>query len=51
MSFYYRTTTTWNNLPKSVVDAANIDTFKARFDLTYSDSATKFTLEKRQSDS
>ena len=41
-SFYYRITQTWNNLPKKVVDAPNIDTFKNRLDKLWENEPRKF---------
>ena len=41
-SFYHRTTQTWNNLPREVVDAPNINSFKGLLDKTWANSPMKF---------
>ena len=41
-SFYYRTVRKWNTLPKKVVEAKNIDTFKNELDLAWKDVIWKF---------
>ena len=41
-SFYNRVVKRWNNLPKVVVDAENINTFKARLDAHLNDEPIKF---------
>jgi hypothetical protein len=49
-SFYFRTADTWNKLPKCVVDAKNIDTFKNTLDEYWNSLAFKFD-HRPQSDS
>ena len=49
-SFYFRVAETWNMLPKKVVEAENINTFKARLDAAWSNSPTKFTIERRRNE-
>ena len=39
-SFYYRTTRIWNELPKKVVNAKNINEFKSLHDEVWKDKAT-----------
>ena len=41
-SFYFRIAQTWNNLPRMVVDAPNIDTFKNRLDKLWENEQIKF---------
>ena len=41
-SFYFRSARTWNNLPKSVVNAENINVFKNRLDEVWKDHHMKF---------
>ena len=41
-SFYFRTTKTWNNLPREVVNASNINTFKNLLDKTWANSPIKY---------
>ena len=41
-SFYYRTIRTWNNRPRNVVQAPNIDTFKRELDRTWENKDTRF---------
>ena len=41
-SFYYRTMSTWNNLPRNVVDAQNLNTFKNRLDEYWEESPVKY---------
>ena len=41
-SFYCRIVDTWNRLPKAVVDAPTIDTFKNRLDKSWKDSPLMF---------
>ena len=41
-SFYYRTAKTWNNLPKEVVDARNLNSFKNLLDDYWKNEETKF---------
>ena len=43
--FYFRVANMWNQLPKTVVEAANIETFKARLDAAWSDNPTKYTID------
>ena len=40
-SFYFRVPKTWNNLPRKVVDASNLDQFKSRFDACLKNQAIK----------
>ena len=44
-SFYFRVANSWNLLPKNVVEADNINTFKARLDATWMNHPTKFTID------
>ena len=41
-SFYYRTTKTWNDLPKEVVNAKDVNSFKNRLDKVWKDKSIKF---------
>ena len=41
-SFYFRTTKTWNNLSREVVNASNINTFKNLLDKTWANSPIKY---------
>ena len=41
-SFYYRTVNTWNNLPKSVVEAGNINSFKNELDSAWKNAPWRF---------
>ena len=41
-SFYYRTTSTWNDLPKEVVNAKNINEFKNKLDEAWQKIPMKF---------
>ena len=41
-SFYYRNIKTWNNLPKGVVDAKDINNFKQILDEAWKDKPTKY---------
>ena len=41
-SFYHRVAPIWNNLPKNVAEADNIDAFKNALDKLWSDDPTKF---------
>ena len=41
-SFYFRTTKTWNDLPRDVVSAPTIDTFKKRLDDAWENHPTKY---------
>ena len=43
-SFYFRIAKTWNNLPKNVVEARTIDTFKSRLDDAWKNHPTKRTI-------
>ena len=43
-SFYFRTIDTWNNLPKAVVDAENMNIFKNRLDKAWTDNPIKYNL-------
>ena len=49
-SFYFRVAKTWNALPTKVVEAQNVNTFKARLDAIWSSRETKFTIEINQDD-
>ena len=42
-SFYFRTASVWNNLPKVIVDASNINIFKNRLDEHWMNENTKFS--------
>ncbi len=44
-SFYFRTASTWNNLPLKVVEADTVDTFKSRLDDFWTDHPTKYTID------
>ena len=44
-SFYFRVANSWNLLPKNVVEADNINTFKARLDATWMNHPTKYTID------
>ena len=41
-SFYFRTPKIWNNLPRNVVDADNVDQFKCDLDIFLKDEPIKF---------
>ena len=41
-SFYFRTMSTWNNLPRNVAEASNIDAFKNALDEAWSNLPTKY---------
>ena len=41
-SFYYRTTKTWNDLPKEVVNARDVNSFKNRLDKVWKNNSIKF---------
>ena len=41
-SFYFRTTQAWNNLPREVVNAPNIDSFKRLLDNTWVNNPMKY---------
>ena len=41
-SFYYRTANTWNKLPKKVVEAGNINSFKNELDSAWKDVPWRF---------
>ena len=43
-SFYYRTIRTWNNLPKIVVQAPNINTFKRELDRAWEEKDSNFEI-------
>ena len=45
-SFYFRTAPSWNSLPATVVNAENIDTFKARLDEEWTNRPQKFTIDQ-----
>ena len=45
-SFYFRTAPSWNGLPATVVNAENIDTFKARLDEEWTNRPQKFTIDQ-----
>ena len=47
-SFYYRTVKTWNELPKEVVNAVNINSFKNTLDVHW--KTKKFTYENPKSE-
>ena len=49
-SFYYRTINTWNHLPKDVVSAKDIDSFKTRLDIAWTNNPIRYT-NLTQSDS
>jgi ribonuclease P/MRP protein subunit RPP40 len=49
-SFYFRTIKTWNNLPKDVVNAKDIDNFKRLLDVAWTNNTMKYN-HLRQSDS
>ena len=49
-SFYYRTVNTWHHLPKDVVSAKDIDSFKTRLDIAWTNNPIKYT-NLTQSDS
>ena len=44
-SFYFRVSNKWNLLPRKVVEAENVDTFKSRLDAAWTDHQAKFTIE------
>ena len=50
-SFYYRTTRIWNELPKKVVNAKNINAFKSLLDEVWKDKATTYNPAITTSDS
>ena len=50
-SFHYRTARIWNNLPKNVVDAKNINSFKNLLDDHWNDVVFQFNHEHLLSDS
>ena len=41
-SFYFRAMSTWNNLPRNVAEASNIDAFKNALDEAWSNLPTKY---------
>ena len=41
-SFYHRITTTWNNLPKAIVESKHINAFKNKLDEYWKDDPMKF---------
>ena len=41
-SFYFRTVKTWNNLPRVVVDANNLNIFKTQLDKAWTNNPIKF---------
>ena len=41
-SFYYRNTETWNNLPRKVVDAKDVNSLKNNLDEAWRDIQTKY---------
>ena len=41
-SFYYRTSRTWNNLPRHVVEVETVDAFKCKIDAFWSNERSKF---------
>ena len=43
-SFYYRTINTWNHLPKNVVNAKTINSFKCQLDNAWANKAMKYNL-------
>ena len=45
-SFYFRTASSWNDLPAAVVNAENIDTFKARLDTEWTNRPQKLTIDQ-----
>ena len=47
-SFYFRVANTWNLLPRKVVEAKNIDTFKSRLDTAWAEHPTKHTIDLPQ---
>ena len=49
-SFYYRTINSWNHLPKNVVNAKTINSFKCQLDNAWANKAMKYNLQL-QSDS
>ena len=50
-SSYYRTTRIWNELPKKVVNAKNINAFKSLLDKVWKDKATTYNPAITTSDS
>ena len=44
-SFYHRVVDVWNRLPKKVVDAENVNSFKNALDEYWKDEPMKFTIE------
>ena len=46
-SFYYRTVTTWNEFPRSVVEAETVDAFKRNMDEHWSDDPGIFTFDAK----
>ena len=47
-SFYFRTVKMWNNLPRAVVDAETINTFKTLLDKAWTNIPTKFNHVREQ---
>ena len=45
-SFYFRTPKIWNDLPRHVVEANNINTFKVRLDEHWKDNPKKYNSEQ-----
>ena len=50
-SFYYRSIKTWNDLPRKVVHAESLDTFKRRLDEYWKDDPLKFNHLVKWNDS
>ena len=48
-SFYFRAAKAWNNLPKAVVEAKNLNIFKNRLDDHWTNEETKFNHEMQTS--
>ena len=46
-SFYFRAANTWNNLPASVVESKNMNTFKLKLDDAWHEHPTKFSLNQQ----
>ena len=44
-SFYYRSVKTWNNLPRNVVNAKDVNVFKAKLDNHWEHEPWKFNHE------
>ena len=44
-SFYFRVALTWNDRPQNVVEAENIDIFKARLDDAWMNHPTKRSID------